>query len=366
MSRILSTRSYKPYIDGSNEVTAFFGKHRVVLIIDHAAGLPLDRWVSEARYRKAVSRVVAAIEGLWRTFDYVVGRSPPITCDFEGFARIEVAFLRGAAGLAHHGVAGIAIGPAFVQSMVESAAASASSASQGRVTVCLQHVIGYESCRNYIFPEEFTAAFDYHLSEGESCWGWVNQGFVNVLGCLLIPHVRAADPEAEAGSGSAAELGLSFDYFGHDRASFMRDMERHYERYRDNEGNACPRWTDVFMHERLPWSAGTSLDNVYSGLLCFLYRTYGQLEFLRRWFAITPELARNRAPASKADYRTAAENFYLAASFAAGRDLRQLFITQLRWPVREDVVTADMVGALLATFGDAGDASGRGSASATR
>jgi hypothetical protein len=39
--------------------------------------------------------------------------------------------------------------------------------------------------RNYIFPDEFTPVFDYCLLEGPDCWGWVNQGFVNVVGAVL-------------------------------------------------------------------------------------------------------------------------------------------------------------------------------------
>ncbi len=34
-------------------------------------------------------------------------------------------------------------------------------------------------------------------------------------------------------------------------------------------------WEDVFMHERLPWAAHQSLDNVYSGLISRLAKAYG-------------------------------------------------------------------------------------------
>ena len=52
-------------------------------------------------------------------------------------------------------------------------------------TPFLHQVFYYETMRNYIFPDEFTPVFDYCLDEGPDCWGWVNQGFVNVVGCLM-------------------------------------------------------------------------------------------------------------------------------------------------------------------------------------
>ena len=158
------------------------------------------------------------------------------------------------------------------------------------------------------------------------------------------------------------------------------------------------------MRELVPWAAGTSLDNVYSGLLVHLCRLAGgdapavmplltdvpvgaaaasstdapavsasltaaivspvagpegsehfpcddpalssldcSAAFLRRWFRVAMPLllhpALARQPSSKADYATARDNFVLAASIAAGRDLCPYFQSELRWPVGDGIAS---------------------------
>lgn len=137
-------------------------------------------------------------------------------------------------------------------------------------------------------------------------------------------------------------------------------------------------WDAVFLSERTPWAEGMSLDNVYSGLLVHLCRLAGgdapargsaptpsrpasarsrfpcddaglsALDctgaFLRRWFRVAMPLllrpALCRCPASKADVATARDNFVLAASIAAGRDLSAHFSAELRWPVGAAIAPA--------------------------
>jgi hypothetical protein len=133
------------------------------------------------------------------------------------------------------------------------------------------------------------------------------------------------------------------------------------------------------MRERVPWDPErTSLDNVYSGLLVHLHRLAGGdadvpraattpaapspfpcddptistlscgSAFLRRWFRVAMPLllspGHHRCPASKADAATARDNFVLAASIAAGRDLCAHFASELRWPVGERIAPAAVGG----------------------
>ena len=151
-----------------------------------------------------------------------------------------------------------------------------------------------------------------HTSQS-TCYHPPSQGFVNVLGCCLLD-----------------DLGIGFDYWGRDGRQFMADMVAQLERYRGDAGLA---WGAVFRHVRLPWDASSSLDNVYSGLLITLWRRHGRGRFLRRWFMGAIPLLRARCPATKADVGGAADNFFLAACYAAGADLTAYFCGELRWPV---------------------------------
>lgn len=313
---VFSDSAYERIIACGPRVEAFLGR-RVALLIDASAELPHQQWSSD---RRAVAASVRAIEDLLSTFDSVIGRVP-VPRPYRGRGtRVEVAFLEGAAGLAAHGVSGVAVGPAFIRGLVESAA-------QG--TVVMPHVLCYELMRNYIFPEEFTVAFDYCLRSSRapdaalspSCWGWCNQGFVNVVGTLLLEEIV---PRVE------------FSYHGHTLNAFLAQMEAHFKQFVDG---GLP-WADTFMHERLLWDPNSSLDNVYSGLLITLWRAHGRVAFLRRFFAAIPRLAALRAPADKTDVDTARENFVLAACAGAQADLTAYFEGELRWPVREAARTA--------------------------
>ena len=59
---------------------------------------------------------------------------------------------------------------------------------------------------------------------------------------------------------------------------------------------------------------------------------------MRRWFEAIP-LLQYRPPASKADFATARDNFYMAACYASGgQDLRPYFTDVLRWPISDSVL----------------------------
>ena len=90
-------------------------------------------------------------------------------------------------------------------------------------------------------------------------------------------------------------------------------------------------WADVFLHDRLPWASGTSLDNAYSGVLSRLWRAHGRKEFLKGFFRAIPLLT-SRKPANKCDWQCAADNFFLASCYAARADL-SAFFAPLKWPV---------------------------------
>jgi hypothetical protein len=316
----LSLTSYQAYIHCSPQATAYLGR-RLALIVDSACGQPLLGLC--ASHPSELAAVLRDLEALLDCFDSVLGKAPPLTSSLEGRSICEVSFLPNAAGLAHHGRAGFAVGPAFLEQSI----ASRLPAGLASTGAFLSHCFTYEACRNYIFPAEFTAVFDYRCLEGPQATGWVNQGFVDVLGSLL-----------------CADSGLGFDYHGHTLPSFHASMEAEVDTFL---ASGLP-WEAVFQHERFPWNAARSLDNLYAGLLIRLWRGHGRLRFLRRWFrGAIPLLRASRCPVGTEDVATARENFFLASCFAAQADLRPFF-EQLRWPLRPGAAGAALETALAA------------------
>jgi len=340
--QVLHLDANEPHIAGSRRAVAFLGE-RVALVVSHppepsaaaaadAAGNDAD---ADAQLRALVQVLLAErattaslvldLERMLAAFDASAGARPPVQRGLEGRVRVEIDFLGGAAGLAHHGVAGFAVGPAFVRESVQARA---------RGTRQLEHVFTYECCRNYIVPETFTPLFEHCLAPGavvergvegataESCWGFFNQSFVNVLGVLLL-----AD----------AEPALKINYHGSDGAAFLASMEAQLDRHVAGvaAGELC--FSDTFAHERLPWAAHQSLDNAWAGVLVRLWRRHGRGELLQRFFTVAIPLlhANGRAPASRADAATARENVMLAYSVAARADLSGFFARSLGMPLRE-------------------------------
>jgi len=120
----------------------------------------------------------------------------------------------------------MACGPAFLRKFYDSCITYLDDNTQ---LPQFEHVFTYELCRNYIFPDQFTPLLDYrlyNLLDRNNInkplefyeWGWVNQGFVNVLGGLLTKNII---PD------------VSFNYYGYDAEGFWKSMEAHLDKYID-------------------------------------------------------------------------------------------------------------------------------------
>jgi hypothetical protein len=69
-------------------------------------------------------------------------------------------------------------------------------------------------------------------------------------------------------------------------------------------------------------------DNLYSGIISWLFKNHGQVEFLQRWFEAIPLLRpAGGSPAAARD------NFFLAACHAANANLTTYFERDLNWPI---------------------------------
>lgn len=158
--------AYDQYIAVGKTATAYMGP-RVAVVIDHACK---DAAALAAANLRAMAAMIYHLEKLLAAFDDAVGKRPELNAPLEGRVRIETAFID-AAGLASHGVAGIATGPAFLESTlkshIESIAAEDSPAAPDDITAlaasaggtfglglpafakppALHHVYTYETCR---------------------------------------------------------------------------------------------------------------------------------------------------------------------------------------------------------------------------
>jgi len=319
---VLAIAEWAPYILAAPTAgTAYLGPCICIFVAESAA--------AEVGSVTAMPRVLAALEALHGCFASVTGFTPPLSQSFRGRLICEVAHLPNAAGLAHHGRGGFAVGPAFLRESLASFPAAGGGGGGGGGF--LHHVFGYELFRNFLHPEVFTPPFK-NCCEAEGSWGWLNQGFVNITGCLVL---------SEGGCGAG------FSYFGHTSAAFRAGMEAQllvYALRLHGVGGARVEWRDVFLRERLPWAPDTSLDNLYSGLLSVLFRLHGGARFLRGFFRALPLLGA-RCPEGVRDWHTAAENLYLAACAGAGEDVWPLFAA-LGWPPRRPPCCA-AVGSML-------------------
>ena len=310
------------------------------------------------KYYYAMAVLINNLDKLVDQFNITVGRIPTPREYRNRPVRIEVAYIN-AGGYASHGITGMACGPAFLRYFYDSCVAYIEDNAQ---LPKFEHVFTYELCRNYIFPDEFTPLFDYRLYDLSDRnnntktlkfweWGWVNQGFVNVFGGLLTKNIVPA---------------VNFNYFGYDGEQFWRSMERHLDTYLNGLNSGIYTWDNTFMYHRMIWTANAanpggaeSLDNLYSGILIRLWRNNGSNVFLLRFFRAI-KLMNNRNAyhfynlPNKLDYidnlstslddvklnaQTAAENFYIASSYGATRDLYDYFVNTLKRSIRSEAQT---------------------------
>jgi len=294
--QVIPTTAWARYIAGGPIGTVYLGQ-RIALFVDAASGEALARAL--AADAPTVARFLSSLEALWARLEGLAG-AVPLTQSFRGRAIVEVAFLEGAAGLAHHGRGGLAVGPAFLHESIEGGFVS--------------HAFGYEATRNFISPERFTPPFKYACAEGPGSWGWVNQGFVNIIGCIL----------------STVAPTIGFRYYGRGPEEFRASMEAHLLVYLlrlHGVGGARLGARDVFLHERLPWAPTQSLDNLFSGIISLLCRAHGANNFLVGFFRALPTL-----PPSRDSYELSLSNFAVASAWGAGRDMAPFF-RGLGWPV---------------------------------
>ena len=307
------------------------------------------------KYYYAMAILVDNLDKLVDEFELTVGRIPTPREYKNRPIRVEIGLID-AAGLASHGISGMACGPAFLRDFYNSCITYIEDNTQ---LPKIDHIFTYELCRNFIFPDQFTPLFDYRLyniADRNNTtktlsfweWGWVNQGFVNVFGGLLTKNIVPS---------------INFDYAGYNIEQFWNMMERHLDTYINGLNSGIYTWDNAFMYNRMIWSANAanpngaeSLDNLYSGILIRLWRNNGNKVFLIRFFKAIQLMSNRNAyyfldlenklyyidtlstdtTNAKLNAQTAAENFYIAASYGAKQDLYIYFTVTLRRSIRQE------------------------------
>ncbi|QEH35916.1 hypothetical protein OJF2_44730 [Aquisphaera giovannonii] len=286
----MALTDYRPYIKGGPSAAAWFGR-RTALILEGER--------PDARDAKVMAAICAMLDGLFDAYDRVTGRRPELTDPFQGRIRVEVSPQVGG-GLAYHGRLGYAVNDRLFQGLYDRVKAGGKT---------LDHVFFYETNRNYWMPD--MASIDYATHDGPDSYGWWTVGFNNVMAVVLAREVPGVE---------------DMTYYGQGSKQFAAGMEANLDEYLAHPDKYG--WDNAWCVKMLPWKANTSVNDLMTGLVLRLQREHGGLEFVSRLYR---EIPRQPPPRDRSDYLAARDNFYAAASLAAGKDLGDFFTKGLRW-----------------------------------
>ena len=245
----------------------------------------------------------------------------------------------------------------------------------------IHQAIQYEAFRTFTYPSKFTNYLDYRCYDKKDRnkanpplnyveWGWVNQGFVNVSGSLYLSTV------------TNPSLTIYYSGTGFGFNNFFGYFEGQLDTYIKGVSDGIYTWLNTMMFPRLIWTAAgdcmdtgcAGLDDIYSGLLIRLFKTHGGITYFKRFIKAVMKLGEPRyattlmndqnaakyvdsitilkTPSPLYNYwderggegpkltcQTAVENYYIAASYGAEKDLYDYFKTTLGAPIRDEART---------------------------
>ena len=286
--------NYQKNIAGGKLVSAWLGQ-RTALVIDGEKN-------PEKRDHKIMAELVHTFDKMFKAYEEITGVKPNNYGHFKNLATIEVSDKVGG-GLAHHNQLGIAVGTGFFENLYKRW-------KKGEKT--LDQIYFYETARNF-WPPEFNRKIDYHTTTGVNDYGWWTVGFNNAMSIFLpaeIPQIK------------------DMYYFGSNGKQFSDGMEKNIIKY--IEGNYS--WKEGFCINLVPWAERTSLNDLMTALLIQLHRDYGGNKFIKRLYHEIPKLKDLKG---RDDYQGARDNFYIASSLAAKKDLSDYY-KKLRWDISEN------------------------------
>ena len=360
----------KYYSNIISRVKVFCGRNVVMIIDKDNIGTDLNytltdgsvinpiitlQSTSKTIYYYAMAILVDNMDKLIDQFLLTVNRTPTPNQYRNKPIRIEIAYIN-AGGLSFHGISGMATGPAYLMNFFNSCMRTLQDNTK---LVQFEQVFTYEFSRNYLFPDTIFPILNYNvynyldrnnpnkvaITGNYNYTTCITQGFVNILGGILTTNINPK---------------VSYNYSGYDLPRMFKMMENHLDIYIN--GNYI--WDDVFMYDRLIWNTNESLDNLYSGLLIRLWSTHttNGNNFIVRFFKAINLMIPSRHPKTfqysssvtspandgatqdpianlRFNAQTAAENFYIAASYGAKQDVYTYFTVTLRRSISPEAQT---------------------------
>ena len=297
---IIHNSYYSSYI---SRVKVFCGRNVVIVIDKDNIGTDLNytlpngsvinpiltlQSTNKTIYYYAMAILVDNMDKLIDQFLLTVNRTPASNLYRNKGTRIEIAYIN-AGGLSFHGIAGMATGPAYLMNFFNSCMKTLQDNTN---RVQFEQVFTYELSRNFLFPDTIFPLLNYNvynyldrnnpnkvaIAGNYNYTSCITQGFVNILGAMLTTNINPK---------------VSYNYSGYDLPRMFKMMEDHLDMYIN--GNYM--WDDVFMYDRLIWNTSESLDNLYSGLLIRLWKTYNTNNtFLIRFFKAINLMIPSRHP----------------------------------------------------------------------
>jgi lysophospholipase L1-like esterase len=254
---------------------------------------------------EAMSRMISFFHRLYERYESVTGlTSLPLDSPWQNRITIQIPLDNcGAGGLANHGVRGISVGRGLFDEQYEISLTGAERYHQ---------VFIYESNRNF-WPPAFNESFDWAMDDEPMSWGWWTVGMNNAMAVMMTDM-----------------LGVELEYYGHDAQWFRDRMVANFETYRDN---LIYDFDYGWRQHLMPWDPNESINDLMSGLIIHSYETWGGETWLKDFYQyISTVPARTGVFA----YQECRDNIYRIWSDAAGEDLSDFFIQDLRWNITVD------------------------------
>ena len=309
------TNYVSPIVGGTPDTVAVWYGNRVAIVVDPQSSLPSPNFAT-------MTNIAFAFDNLYTAYDQVTGQTP-LTGNYLLNGKIRVEFTtympQGVAGTAsdNSGYYGIAVGNGFMVNSHELYARY----NQGITT--MDQAMFYESQRDYWTPL-FNTRIDYATltqppgRANPNSWGWWTVGFNNAMSVFMSQGVIAGV--------------TNMYYFGKNAQQFAAGMTANLTTYTNNPG--LYNFTNSWCTDWVPWSIPgnpTSVNDLMTATLIDMYNHYGGLLFLSNLYREIPRSA--PVPGWPNDITTACNNFYAAASRAAGTNLISYFTNVLRWPI---------------------------------
>ena len=309
------TNYVSPIVGGTPDTVAVWYGNRVAIVVDPQSSLPSPNFAT-------MTNIAFAFDNLYTAYDQVTGQTP-LTGNYLLNGKIRVEFTTnmpsGVAGTAsdNSGYYGIAVGNGFMTYSGELYARY----NQGIQTV--DQAMFYESQRDYWTPL-FNTRIDYATltqppgRANPNSWGWWTVGFNNAMSIFMSQGVIAGV--------------TNMYYYGQNAQQFAAGMMANLTTYTNNP--QLYNFTNSWCSDWVPWSVPgnpTSVNDLMTATLIDLYNHYGGQLFLSNLYREIPRSA--PVPGWPNDITTACNNFYAAASRAAGTNLISYFTNILCWPV---------------------------------